>query len=46
VALDREMPAGVDLTLGTALCKPVKIALSNTFGFGGHCASVVFGRLP
>jgi len=43
VALDREIRAGIDLTLGSAQRRPIKTALSNTFGFGGHCASVVLG---
>jgi len=45
VAPDSELPAGIDLTLGSARRRTIKTALSNTFGFGGHCASVVFGSL-
>lgn len=41
-SLDDELPAGIDLTLGTARRKRVNIAMSNAFGFGGHCASVLF----
>ena len=41
--LDDELPPGIDLTLGSARRKRVNIAMSNAFGFGGHCASVVFG---
>lgn len=33
-----------DLTLNQAKERPVRAALSNTFGFGGHNASVVFRR--
>ena len=34
-----------DFTLGVAKAKPVKYALSNTFGFGGHIACSVFKKL-
>ena len=39
-----EIPKGVDLTLGTAKKKTVNVAMSNTFGFGGHCAISVFSK--
>lgn len=35
---------GLNLISHTFLEKPVNIALSNSFGFGGHNASLVFGR--
>ena len=34
----------LNLTFNKAQKREVKIALSNTFGFGGHNASVVFGK--
>lgn len=40
---DDELPPGLDLTLGSARHKRVTIAMNNAFGFGGHCASAVFG---
>ena len=43
--LDPEMPAGLNVVLGTKLKKNVKVALSNTFGFGGHNASAVFRKV-
>jgi len=35
----------LNLTLNKAQKRDVKVALSNTFGFGGHNASVVFKKL-
>ena len=40
--LDPAIPAGVSIVHGAALEKEVKVAMSNTFGFGGHNAIVVF----
>jgi 3-oxoacyl-[acyl-carrier-protein] synthase II len=33
-----------DYTLGSAVHKPVRYALSNTFGFGGHIAASLFKK--
>ena len=35
--------AGLDLVRGAARDMPVRIALSNAFGFGGNTSTVVFG---
>ncbi|MGC1241594.1 MAG: beta-ketoacyl-ACP synthase II [Chryseosolibacter sp.] len=43
--LDPELPSGLNLVLGQKFKKDVKVALSNTFGFGGHNASAVFRKL-
>ena len=40
--LDPEMPAELNVVLGSMIRKDIRVALSNTFGFGGHNASVVF----
>ncbi|WP_339876790.1 beta-ketoacyl-ACP synthase II [uncultured Algoriphagus sp.] len=40
--LDAAIPDGIQIVTKTALKKKVKVALSNTFGFGGHNATVVF----
>ncbi len=40
--LDPAIPKGIQIVTKEALEKKVKVALSNTFGFGGHNASVVF----
>lgn len=39
---DPEIDQRLNLTLLTAQKRDVKIAMSNTFGFGGHNASVIF----
>ena len=39
---DEEIPAGFNLTPNKAVIKPVKVAMSNTFGFGGHNAIAAF----
>lgn len=43
--LDPAMPAGLNVVLGKPFRKDVKVALSNTFGFGGHNASAVFRKV-
>ncbi len=42
--LDPGVPEGFNLTLGKAVRRKVNIAMSNTFGFGGHNAIVVFKK--
>jgi 3-oxoacyl-[acyl-carrier-protein] synthase II len=39
---DEQIDAGLNLTFNHAQERTVNVALSNTFGFGGHNASVVF----
>ncbi|WP_207513058.1 beta-ketoacyl-ACP synthase II [Longitalea luteola] len=43
--LDPELPAGVQIVLQQPLEKKVDVAMSNTFGFGGHNGIVVFRRV-
>lgn len=38
---EQEIPTWIDLTLGTAVQKDLRYAMSNTFGFGGHNATIV-----
>jgi len=40
--LDPAIPEGIKIVIKDAVEKKVKVALSNTFGFGGHNATVVF----
>jgi len=42
--VDPELNVKVDLTLGKAVKKTVNVAMSNTFGFGGHNAVVAFRK--
>ena len=42
--IDPEMPGGLKIVLGNSIQKEVNVALSNTFGFGGHNASAVFRK--
>ncbi len=41
---DPELDPRLDLTFNQARERPIRAALSNTFGFGGHNTSVVFCR--
>jgi 3-oxoacyl-[acyl-carrier-protein] synthase II len=43
--LDEEVPAGLNIITGQAIEKPIRSAMSNTFGFGGHNAIVVFKKI-
>jgi 3-oxoacyl-[acyl-carrier-protein] synthase II len=42
---DPNIDERLNFTFNEAQKKQVKYALSNTFGFGGHNASVVFGKI-
>ena len=41
---DDQIDSRLNLTFGKSVKKPVNAALSNTFGFGGHNASVLFKK--
>ncbi len=41
---DEDIDQKLDLTLNKAKKRTVRAALSNTFGFGGHNASVIFKK--
>ncbi len=43
--LDPEIDPKLNLTIGEAQYREVNCALSNTFGFGGHNASVIFRKI-
>ena len=43
--LDPVIPASLQIILGDAVEKEVKVAMSNTFGFGGHNGIVVFKKI-
>ena len=43
--VDEQIDAELNLTLNEAQKRDVKVAMSNTFGFGGHNACVVFKKI-
>ncbi len=43
--LDPQIDSKLNLTLDVAQKRDVKVALSNTFGFGGHNATVIFRKI-
>ena len=44
VTPDPALPGGLDYVIGKTRKREVKAALSNTFGFGGHNASLIIKR--
>jgi len=42
---DENIDPKINLTLNTAQKRDVSMAMSNTFGFGGHNACVLFAKL-
>jgi len=43
--VDPLVPTGLNLTLGVPVRKTVNVAMSNTFGFGGHNATLVVKKI-
>ena len=43
--VDENIDPSLNLTLNKAQKREVKVAMSNTFGFGGHNACVLFKKL-
>ncbi len=41
---DEQLPEGLNVCLGNKVAKEVNYALSNSFGFGGHCAAVLLKK--
>ena len=42
---DSNIDAGLNLTFHTPQKRTVRASMSNTFGFGGHNASVIFKKV-
>ncbi|MEO8473571.1 MAG: beta-ketoacyl-ACP synthase II [Chryseolinea sp.] len=43
--IDPKLPKGLNIIIGNAKKQNIEVALSNTFGFGGHNASAVFRKV-
>ena len=43
--VDETIDPSLNLTLNTPQKREIKVAMSNTFGFGGHNACVLFKKL-
>lgn len=43
--VDPQIDSKLNLTVGTAQKRDVKVAMSNTFGFGGHNSTMIFRKL-
>jgi 3-oxoacyl-[acyl-carrier-protein] synthase II len=43
--IDPSLPPGLNIILGQAKQRDIRVAMSNTFGFGGHNASAVFVKV-
>lgn len=41
---DENIPRELDLSLNKKTSKEINYALSNSFGFGGHCASLILKK--
>ena len=42
---DPELDQNLNFTFNKAQARPVRAAISNTFGFGGHNATLAFRRM-
>lgn len=42
--VDEAIPSELDLAIGEKVSKTVNYAISNSFGFGGHCAALLFKK--
>jgi 3-oxoacyl-[acyl-carrier-protein] synthase II len=43
--IDPKMPQGLNIVLGKSVKANVNVAMSNTFGFGGHNATAIFKKV-
>ncbi len=45
VAIDPSLPQGLNIVFKEKMSKEINVAMSNTFGFGGHNATAVFKKV-
>ena len=43
--VDPQIDSKLNLTIGKAQKRDVKVAMSNTFGFGGHNSTILFRKV-
>ncbi len=43
--IDPQIPQGLNIVLQKAVGKEINVAMSNTFGFGGHTVSTIFKKM-
>lgn len=43
--IDPAIPEGINIVTGTRIAAPIRVGMSNTFGFGGHNATAVFKKM-
>ncbi len=43
--IDPILPTGLNIVIGASIKKDIQVSMSNTFGFGGHNATVVFKKV-
>jgi 3-oxoacyl-[acyl-carrier-protein] synthase II len=45
LTIDPLLPSDLNILIGSAIQKKVNFVMNNTFGFGGHTATSIFGKI-